>query len=115
VAGGAGLSGLAFMHALMDGKIPPPIALLLNMRRLGSRTHDRTVLTGGPARQEEDRDQVPSSDLRISQGVLAVRARTSRYRGLPSPRRPRAVKGTVVTVNPDAARSLRTACSGQVR
>jgi uncharacterized protein (TIGR00369 family) len=33
VAGGAGLSGLDFMHALMDGKIPPPpIALLLNMR-----------------------------------------------------------------------------------
>jgi uncharacterized protein (TIGR00369 family) len=33
VAGGAGLSGLAFMHALIDGKIPPPpIALLLNMR-----------------------------------------------------------------------------------
>jgi uncharacterized protein (TIGR00369 family) len=33
VAGGAGLSGLDFMHALMDGMIPPPpIALLLNMR-----------------------------------------------------------------------------------
>ena len=32
VAGGAGLSGLDFMRALMDGKIPPPpIALLLNM------------------------------------------------------------------------------------
>ena len=48
-------------------------------------------------------------------GVLALRARTSRYRGLPSSRRPRAVKGIVVTVNPDAVRSLRTACSGQVR
>jgi acyl-coenzyme A thioesterase PaaI-like protein len=32
VAGGAGLSGLGFMQALIDGKIPPPIALLLNMR-----------------------------------------------------------------------------------
>jgi uncharacterized protein (TIGR00369 family) len=33
VAAGAGLSGLGFMQALMDGKIPPPpIALLLNMR-----------------------------------------------------------------------------------
>jgi uncharacterized protein (TIGR00369 family) len=33
VAGGAGLSGLGFMQALMDGTIPPPpIALLLNMR-----------------------------------------------------------------------------------
>jgi len=33
VAGGAGLSGLDFMQALMDGTIaPPPIALLLNMR-----------------------------------------------------------------------------------
>jgi hypothetical protein len=32
VTGGAGLSGLDFMRALMDGKIPPPpIALLLNM------------------------------------------------------------------------------------
>jgi uncharacterized protein (TIGR00369 family) len=32
VAGGAGLSGVEFMRALMDGKIPPPpIALLLNM------------------------------------------------------------------------------------
>jgi hypothetical protein len=79
------------------------------------RDADRTVLTGGPARQGEDRDQVPSSDLRISQGVLAVRARTSRYRGPPSPRRPRAARGTVVTVNPDAVRSLRTAGSGQVR
>ena len=29
-----------------------------------------------------------SSDVRISQGVLALRARTSRYRGLPSSRRP---------------------------
>jgi hypothetical protein len=33
MAGGAGLSGLGFMQALIDGKIPPPpIALLLNMR-----------------------------------------------------------------------------------
>ena len=33
VAGGAGLSGLGFMQALIDGKIPPPpIAQLLNMR-----------------------------------------------------------------------------------
>src|SRR5215472_4852458 len=33
VAGGAGLSGLEFMQALMAGKLPPPpIALLLNMR-----------------------------------------------------------------------------------
>ena len=33
VAGGAGLSGLEFMQALMAGKFPPPpIALLLNMR-----------------------------------------------------------------------------------
>jgi uncharacterized protein (TIGR00369 family) len=33
VAGAAGLSGLGFMQALIDGKIPPPpIALLLNMR-----------------------------------------------------------------------------------
>jgi uncharacterized protein (TIGR00369 family) len=33
VAGGAGLAGLDFMRALMDGEIPPPpIALLLNMR-----------------------------------------------------------------------------------
>jgi uncharacterized protein (TIGR00369 family) len=32
VAGGAGLSGLGFMQALIDGTIrPPPIALLLNM------------------------------------------------------------------------------------
>lgn len=31
VAGGAGLSGLGFMQALVDGKIPPPIAQLLNM------------------------------------------------------------------------------------
>ena len=46
---------------------------------------------------------------------LALRARTSRYRGLPSSRQPRAVRGTVVTVNPGAVRSLRTACSGQVR
>ena len=53
--------------------------------------------------------------VRGSQGVSALRARTSRHRGLPSPPRPRAVKGTVVTVNPDADRSLRTACSGQVR
>jgi AAA domain len=48
-------------------------------------------------------------------GVLALRARTSWYCGLPSSRRPRAVRGTVVTVNPDAVRSLRTACSVQVR
>ena len=47
--------------------------------------------------------------------VLALRARTSRYRGLPSSRRPRAVKGAVVTVNPDAVRSSRTAFGGQVR
>ncbi len=53
--------------------------------------------------------------VRGSQGAPALRARTSRHRGLPSPPRPRAVKGTVVTVNPDAARSLRTAGSGQVR
>jgi uncharacterized protein (TIGR00369 family) len=33
VDAGAGLSGLGFMQALMDGTIPPPpIALLLNMR-----------------------------------------------------------------------------------
>jgi uncharacterized protein (TIGR00369 family) len=33
VAGGAGLSGLGFMRALIEGKIPPPpIAQLLNMR-----------------------------------------------------------------------------------
>ena len=56
----------------------------------------------------------PGAEL-ARQGVLALRARTSRYRGLPSSRRPRAVKGTVVTVNPDAVRSLRTAGSGQVR
>ena len=32
VAGGAGLSGVEFMRALMDGTVPPPpIALLLNM------------------------------------------------------------------------------------
>lgn len=32
-AGGAGLSGLEFMQALVDGHLPPPpIALLLNMR-----------------------------------------------------------------------------------
>src|SRR6202453_398492 len=46
---------------------------------------------------------------------LARRARTSRHRGLPSSRRPRAVNGTVVTVNPAAVRSARTADSGQVR
>src|SRR6266851_6692555 len=79
------------------------------------RTHNRTVLTGGPARQDGDRDQMQSSGVRISQGVLAVRARTSRAFGLPSSRRPRAVKGRVVTVNPEAVRSLRTADSGQVR
>ncbi len=79
------------------------------------RTRDRTVLTGGPAGQDGDRDQRQSSGVRSSQGVLAVRARTSRYRGLPSSRRPRAVKGRVVTVNPDAVRSVRAACSGQVR
>ncbi len=56
-----------------------------------------------------------SAAVRISQGVPALRARTSRYRELPSSRRPRAVRGTVVTVNPDAVRSLRAACSGQVR
>ena len=48
-------------------------------------------------------------------GVLALRARTSRYRGLPSSRRPRAVRGRVVTVNPGAVRSARTVGSGQVR
>lgn len=33
VAAGAGLSGLEFMQALTDGRVPPaPIALLLNMR-----------------------------------------------------------------------------------
>jgi len=33
VAGGAGLSGLEFMQALMDGRVAPaPMALLLNMR-----------------------------------------------------------------------------------
>jgi len=53
--------------------------------------------------------------VRSSQGGLALRARTSRHRGLPSSRRPRAVKGTVVTVNPAAIRSFRTAGSGQVR
>ncbi len=65
--------------------------------------------------QTWDRDLMQSSGVRSTQGVLAVRARTSRYRGLPSSRRPRAVRGTVVTVNPEAVRSLRTACSGQVR
>jgi len=62
----------------------------------GRKSHDVTVTAG-------------------AQGVLALRARTSRYCGLPSPRRPRAVNGTVVTANPDAVRSLRTAGSGQVR
>jgi hypothetical protein len=52
---------------------------------------------------------------RRGQAAPPLRARTSRYRGPPSPRRPRAVKGTVVTVNPDAVRSSRTAGSGQVR
>jgi len=52
---------------------------------------------------------------RGGQGVPALRARTSRQRGLPSRPRPRAVKGTVVTVNPDAVRSVRSACGGQVR
>ena len=79
------------------------------------RTHDRTVLGGGPARQHPDRDQGQSSGVRGGQGGLALRGGTSRYRGLPSSHRPRAVRGTVVTVNPDAVRSSRTACSGQVR
>ncbi len=47
-------------------------------------------------------------------GWLIVWARTRRHRGLPSSRRPRAVKGAVVTVNPAAASSARTALSGQV-
>src|ERR1700733_13131237 len=51
--------------------------------------------------------------VRGSQSVPALRARTSRHRGVPSLPTPRAVKGTVVTVNPDAVRSLQTACSGQ--
>lgn len=50
-----------------------------------------------------------------SQDIAVLCARRRRYRGLPSLRWPRAVNGTLVTVNPDAARSLRRACSGQVR
>src|SRR5258708_29472532 len=79
------------------------------------RTHNRMVVTSGPARQDGDRDLMQSSGVRSTYGVLAVRARTSRAFGLPSPGRPRAVRGTAVTVNPDAVRSPRTADSGQVR
>jgi hypothetical protein len=93
------------------GTAPEPAAWPLPAAAL---THP-SQRSGGPACPGltaglcAERDQAPSGS------GPALRARIRWHRGPPSRRRPRAVRGVVVTVNPDAVRSRPTARGGQVR
>ena len=80
-------------------------------------SHTGTVSTAALTLQSRRNEMKPQFHLLRGElwRRLGLRARTSRYCGLPSSRRPRAANGRVLTVNPDAVRSSRTACSGQVR